>query len=244
MKKEKSDDIENFDFGNFDIPDIDLDVFDLRPEDEADPECRYIKPKYVHLRKEQICYENAQKLARDLRVTQGCRYDLLISGSFIFGDFIEAFMTHNNCRAEKMTITTLSLSQNNVDSLHNLLRGGYIGELILIVSDYFYAHERSGLVPYIYKQLDQEGYNFQLVVAFCHTKTVHMITAGGKKIVMHGSANLRTSGNVEQFTLEENPDLYDFYERCFAPVAERFATIRKTAPRKTQWADMTTKKFD
>ena len=34
-------------------------------------------------------------------------------------------------------------------------------------------------------------------------------------MVIHGSANLRSSGNIEQFTIEENPELYDFYEDLF-----------------------------
>lgn len=112
----------------------------------------------------------------------------------------------------------------------------------MVVSDYYYGHERHQLIPYMYSELDH-GDPFQLAVAFVHTKTVHMLTAGGKKIVIHGSANLRTSGNVEQFTIDENPELYDFYEERFTPVIDRFKTIRKTAPRKVQWKDMTTHKF-
>lgn len=49
---------------------------------------------------------------------------------------------------------------------------------------------------------------------------------------------------MEQFTIEDNAALHDFYEERFTPVLERFATIRKTAPRKVQWRDMTTKKFN
>lgn len=47
------------------------------------------------------------------------RADAFIAGSFIFGDFIEAFMTINHAITSKMTISTLSMSQENVDSLHN-----------------------------------------------------------------------------------------------------------------------------
>lgn len=161
------------DIGNIDIPEVNLDFFDFDPEEEADTENRYVKPKLVPMKTDQVLYDNAAKLARELKITPGSRYDCIVSGSFIFGDFIEAFMVHNQCVAQKMTITTLSLSQENIDSL----------------------------------------------------------------------ANLRTSGNCEQFTIEENPELHDFYEERFTPIIERFATIRKTAPRKTQWKDMTQKRF-
>lgn len=231
------------DIGDFDMPDIDFDLFDFDPGERADEESRYIRPALVPMRQERVTYERAEELARAIDITPGCRYDCIVSGSFIFGDFIEAFMLRNNCRAVKMTITTLSLSQENIDSLHTLLEKGYIDRLDMVVSDYFYSHERHGLIPYMYQQLDM-GDRFQLAVAFVHTKTLHMQTLGGKKIVIHGSANLRTSGNVEQFTIEENTELYGFYEERFSPIVERFKTIRKTAPRQRQWADMTIKHFN
>ncbi len=231
------------DFGNFDIPDLDLGGFDFDPGDTADTDNRYIRPRLVPMRSRQVCFDNARELARNIDLTrERSRYDCIVSGSFIFGDFIEAFMTMHNCKAVRMTITTLSLSQENVDSLATLMQKGYIDRLDMVVSDYFFSHERHGLIPYMYRELDT-GDRFQLAVAFVHTKTVHFETLGGRKIVIHGSANLRTSGNVEQFTVEENAELHDFYEETFRPVIDRFKTINRTAPRKTQWADMTTKHF-
>lgn len=230
------------DIGNIDIPDINVDFFDFDPEEDADVENRYIKPKLVPMKHEQIMYDNAVNFAKEIKIESGSRYDAIVSGSFIFGDFIEAFMVHNRCVAKKMVITTLSLSQENIDSLATLLVKGYIEQLDIIVSDYFYSHERHQLIPYMYHELDIDD-KFQLSVGFVHTKTVHFETLGGKKIVIHGSANLRTSGNCEQFTIEENGELFDFYEERFRPIIDRYATIRKTASRKAQWAEMTKKRF-
>ena len=242
MAKEKEEIFDIPDFGNFDF-DLDIGDFDLDTSEIADDNNRYIKPRLVPMRESQILYDNALALARHIQITKQDRYDCIVSGSFIFGDFIEAFLTLNNCKAKNMVITTLSMSQENVDSLATLLQKGYIDKLDLLVSDYFFSHERHGLIPYIYKELDFDN-KVQLSVAFVHTKTVHFETLGGKKIVIHGSANLRTSGNVEQFTIEENSELYDFYEQTFRPVIDRFLTINKTAPRKTPWADMINKKFN
>lgn len=242
MKNENENDITISDFGNFDVPDLDLDNFDLDLDAEADTANRYIKPRLVPMKERQIMFEHAAALANEIDLTERSRYDCIVSGSFVFGDFIEAFMVRNNCKAVRMTVTTLSLSQENIDSLANLLHKGYIKQLDMIVSDYFYSHERHQLIPYMYHELDIDN-RFQLSVAFVHTMTIHMETLGGKKIVIHGSANLRTSGNCEQFTIEENPELHDFYEERFTPIIERFATIRKTAPRKTQWKDMSQKRF-
>lgn len=201
------------DIGNFDVPDIDASLISFIPADEAE-ETRYTNPKAVQQETEQVMFDNAWEMAKGITIDRGQRVDAFVSGNFIFGDFIEAFLATRNARAKEMTISTLSLNQNNIDSLAELMRYNYIGKLNLVVSVYFWGNERHSLIPYAYRELDVDD-RFQLAVADIHTKTVHFETEGGKKIVIHGSANLRSSGNIEQFTLEENPDLYDFYEEKF-----------------------------
>lgn len=204
----------NLDFGNFDC-DIDLNAFEVSTNENSIIETRYIKPKFTPLKSKQICYEHARKLATDIGIIKdGDRYDCIVSGAFIFGDFLEAYLVENALGCEELTITTLSMSQENIDSLHTLLAKHYVNKLNLIISDYFYSHERHALVPYIYDYLDINN-KFQLSVASIHTKTMQLKMEDGTKIVMHGSANLRSSANVEQFTIEANPELYDFYDNLF-----------------------------
>lgn len=221
------------DIGNFELPDLDLNIVDFLPADETE-ETRYTLPKVVSMKEDFVLYDNAQKMARELRLGFGERFDAFVSGSFIFGDFIEAYLTTQNACAKRMTISTLSMSQNNVDSLHTLMEKGYIEELNLIISVYFWGNERSSLIPYIYKQLDI-GDRFQLAVAGVHTKTVNFETLGGRKIVLHGSANLRSSGNIEQFTMEENQELYEFYDDHFNRIIDKYATIRKPIRNSKAW---------
>ena len=241
------------DIGNFDVPelgDIVFNLVDFLPSDEME-ETRYILPHFVQYSEQDfVLYENAERLAKELKpICEGARCDVFLAGSFIFGDFIEAFMRENQVHAEEMTISTLSLSQENVDSLEGLMTHGYIDKLNLIISVYFWAHERNGLLPYIYRHLDigqgedGTGGRFQLAVAGMHTKTVHFKTAGGKHIVIHGSANLRSSGSIEQFTLEENKKLYDFYNEQFKKIVEKYATIKKPIRNKNAWDIFTRKHF-
>lgn len=220
------------DVGGFDLEDVNLSDFNLM--DGYEEETRIMKPKLYALKRSQVMYDNACRLADDLPWEKRIRYDVIVSGNFIFGDFIEAFIVKNNAKVPRMTISTLSLSQDNVDSLVNLIVGGYVEELNLIVSAYFYSHERGSLIPYIYQELDRDN-RFQLAVAGIHTKTCHFETAGGKRIVIHGSANLRSSGNIEQFTIEENGELYGFYDGIYNDIINRYATIRKPIMKKQLW---------
>lgn len=235
LQQKEAEQLQDFigDIGNFELPDIDLNLMEFLPSDETE-ETRYTLPKVVPMKEDFVLYDNAQKMARELRLGFGERFDAFVSGSFIFGDFIEAYLTTQNACAKKMTISTPSMSQNNVDSLHTLMEKGYIEELNLIISVYFWGNERSSLIPYIYKQLDI-GDRFQLAVAGVHTKTVHFETLGGRKIIMHGSANLRSSGNIEQFTMEENPELYEFYDDHFNRIIDKYATIRKPIRNSKAW---------
>lgn len=209
------------------IPDMDLDI------SIADNgfDNRYIKSKVAKdIPAHKLKYRNAIKLANNIKIEEGIRYDCIVAGNFIFGDFIEAFITHNNAKCLQLTISTLSLDQNNVDSLVNLMTGNYVDNLNLIISDYFYAHERGSLIPYIYDKLDIDN-RFQLASASSHTKITMFETLGGKKIVIHGSANLRSSSNIEQFTIEENPGLYDFHFEYHNRIIEKYMTINKEIKR-------------
>ena len=133
-----------------------------------------------------------------------------------------------------MDIQTLSLSQENVDSLATLLLKGYVKELNLIVSDYFYSHERNQLIPYIYEQLDL-GDRFQLAVCGTHTKIITAHLTNGIKLVIHGSANLRSSGNIEQIAIQNSAEIYDFVTEFNDRIIQQYKTINKSIRRKKLW---------
>ena len=81
----------DFDIG---LDDLDLSQFDVLDDDGGEEEqTRYIRPKVRPMRPERVKYGNAVRLAKELRLDFGARYDVIVSGDFIFGDFIEAFLT-------------------------------------------------------------------------------------------------------------------------------------------------------
>lgn len=233
----KSIDFEQPDFADFD-GDI-SEIFEM-PQDFDSPsfeeiETRYLKPKLQKtVSEEKLFYERAEKLANDIELAPECRYYVIVNGSFIFGDFIEALIVSKNLHVKEMTISTLSLSQNNIDSLAGLLQGGYVEKLNVIVSAYWYAHERNELVPYFYQECDIDN-KFQLAVAGSHCKLCIFETMLGNKVVIHGSANLRSSQNIEQIVIEENKELYDFNADFQNKIIEKYKTINKPIRVKTLW---------
>lgn len=195
---------------------------------ELGPQTRYMKPpKISDIPESRLKYSSAAKLANDLELFAGCRYFVIVNGSFYYGDFIEALIVEKNLKIKELTISTLSLSQNNIDSLAGLLQTGHVDKLNLIISDYFYSAEQKGegLIPYLYEKLDIDGNRFQCAVAGIHCKTCVMETQGGHHLVMHGSANLRSSANLEQIAIEESGDTYNFIMEYSRAILAKFATI-------------------
>lgn len=67
------------DIGNFDLPDLDLNLVDFLPSDETE-ETRYTLPKVVPMKEDFVMYDNAQKMAKELRLGFGERFDAFVSG--------------------------------------------------------------------------------------------------------------------------------------------------------------------
>lgn len=199
---------------------------------------RYFAPvKQKEISERFLKYSDAEKLAKDVDFNKNERYFVFINGTFFFGDFIEAWIVLNNIHVKKMTISTLSMNQNNVDSLANLLNGGFVDELNLILSDYFLGHERSGLVPYIYEKLDVDN-KFQVAYAGTHCKLCIIESYSGRRYVFHGSANLRSSSNIEQICLEENNDLYLWMDEIQNEIISKYKTINKSIRGKELWQSL------
>lgn len=219
----KFDEITDFDFP-MEIDGFELDHAKTEAAIETDlvPIKRYPRPDVVK-------YEYAADLAKKLPdLGEGEAIYAIVSGNFIFGDFLEALMVEKNYMAEEMIVATLSLGQDNVDSLKNIREGGYVKSLSLIVSDYWYAHERrrEGGVRYIMDTLGGEGFRF--AAAGLHIKVTLIRTACGKHLVLHGSANLRSSRNVEQFCSENNETLYGFNREWMEKILSTFAVTQKS----------------
>jgi hypothetical protein len=195
----------------------------------------YFTPKpNLGLQDHQIKIDNAIKLAREVILSKNKRYFVLLSGNFEFGDFIESFIMLKGLKVKELTIATLSLGKNNIDSLANLLHSKNVDKINLLVSDYFYSHNKKTSVPYIYKELD---FNNQLdfAVAGSHCKITLIETHCGKKVVMHGSANLRSSSNIEQVVIEHDEELFDFNKNYLSLVFKEYSLINKSLRDKKLW---------
>lgn len=182
-----------------------------------------------------IGYDNAESLVDKITLGKHSAFFSFIPGNFVFGDFIEAFVVKNNLHIKKMQISTLSMSYDNIHNIKNIMHGGFVDDLYLIISDYFYSHERGGLIKDVYELLDTEKSNFQLAVARIHAKVCIFETYDGMKYTIDGSANLRSSDNIEQFSIQENESLYDTINAFYSGICDKYKTINKSLKHSDIW---------
>lgn len=192
---------------------LEFNIGDFTLSDKPNPaRTRYIKPTFSK-KPVTVDYKNAANLAKSIKLYPGEQIHGLVRGDFIFGDFIEALLVEKNVKAKNAYISTLSMSQNNIDSLRLLLDTGKIEKLTLMISNYFYSHEKNNLIRYLLAELDIDN-RFEVLVCRNHTK-ITLLEISNLRLIISGSSNLRSSQSIEQFCLQESPELFDFYRTFF-----------------------------
>lgn len=218
--------------------DFDPEDFELVEADKPKPvrqkDVRILKPRLDLGRLTQCAtFESAEAFARQIDLAPGARTFAWISGAFIFGDIVEALITARRVGVKRLYIASLSFSQENIDSLRNveLLMGEELERLVLVLSGYQYSHEKYGLVPYMYGELDDGSNRFDVAFGGWHAKIITMETVTGHTITIHGSANLRSSNSIEQIMVEvDDRELHDFNASLMENIVRRFGTVNHEAP--------------
>lgn len=208
-KKKKSVDFSSLSF--------DLDIAMGEDADEAEKE--FIKSCRLNLKP--VTWDNAEDAAELLDYNSD--YFALLSGRFIFGDFIEALILKHELMPKRVYITTLGMGKENIDSIVNI--AGYLGceHLNLIVSNYFVGMERSKLVPYMMHEF--KGYPINVAVLASHCKMC-LIESDKGNMIIAGSANLSSSNNVEQICMWHDDKLFKKLKGMLNRIMEKFWIFR------------------
>lgn len=221
--------------------DFDVSKLDQKGGDDGLGFCpRYQLPRvYDQTVKTPVLYEYAEQFAADFKFRPGMREMCFVSGNFVYGDVIEALVSLGKIDIRRLTIQTLTLSQENVDSLWNVCdMSPELEALRIICGGYFWAHEHKpgGVIPYLYQELDQ-GDVLDVAFAAIHTKIISIETTRGNHIVMHGSANMRSSRSIEQVMVECDDALWACVEDFADRVLASYSVIDKSKP-KGGWRGM------
>lgn len=184
----------------------------------------FIKLKNDIIHTHEVAYDNAKQLARAIDMKKGETIYANLTGRFIFGDFIGAFIQEHNLKVKELTIVSLAGNIAVYGLIVALLERGWADKITLILSEYTIAMDKRyspEAVEYLKAAQEKHGSKFEVYTGRVHAKLVLIETEKGGKVTIHGSANLRSSQAIEQIIIQENAALYDFnYEFCKSLKAE------------------------
>lgn len=174
----------------------------------------FIKLNTNSIRCSDVDYDNAEKLARDIKIGRGDNIWCNLTGKFVFGDFIGAFIQENNLTVVDLMIVTLSGGIDNFEMLEALMDQGWVEKTTLILSSYFIRTEiKKHTTTESYLDELQHKENFSVYFTNCHQKICLIKTVKNNQhgyVTISGSANLRSSQSMEYINILENKELYDF----------------------------------
>ncbi len=228
-------DFPGFDFGNVDALGMygvgfDGEGFDFEPT-RYEPTETTIYTRPVVYAPKAVMYDNAEQFARDLIIDNEHETFAFVAGNFVFGDFIEALVDMQRISVKRIGIQTLSLNDENIDSIRNIIEWEGVERLDIALSDYWYSHERKqgGLVDYLFDELDLDG--LDLHVAFCstHAKVFTIETKAGNTLTIHGSANLRSSDNIEQLCITPDKGVFKFCDDMLQRIITTYDVVNQDA---------------
>jgi hypothetical protein len=130
----------------------------------------------------------------------------IMTGRYDLCDLLEVILAKLGTVAQ-LRIATLSFNGRNAQTMTAWTEGRKVERLSLLCSVFFKEHN-----PELFEQLHQAlAKPHRMAASRNHCKLVCFHFATGDKLVMEGSANLRTNSNREQFCLVRDDGLHDWH---------------------------------
>jgi hypothetical protein len=155
--------------------------------------------------------ENALVVVRRLPEEGGTTHCIL-RGDFILADLLPHLLENHYC--PHLRIATLGMSVENAELLARLHQGGKVGKITMVLSHYFEQVNKSTVYFEVRTRLEGIA---DFVVMRSHAKVICLPRSHDEAgvvrdwLVMEGSANLRSSDNLEQMTIFNDRDVHDFH---------------------------------
>lgn len=212
MARRKKKNLANGDLFSFDFSAL---TFGGRSAEDEDWE------EIPKLTEEPAAFENAEYMADTIDYSKD--YFAFVPGNFVFGDFLEALIFKKQLCPSEVYITTLGMSQDNIDSIVNLVDYLHCKKVNLIVSHYFAGVERHKLMPYMRQEF--AGKPIDVAVLQSHCKITLIFSHKGN-VMIDGSANLSSSNNVEQFNISHDETKIAYTKRRLDNIMQQFTVFR------------------
>lgn len=163
--------------------------------------------------------DNARPIISLLPVDPDDRLHCMLRGDFVLCDLIPLIIAHRGA-CPHLRVATLGLSAANAEQLANLHAGGLIARITLVASHYFQQVDKTTTFQQVQSILAGRA---ELVICRSHAKVILIPTTSGDFYVLEGSANLRSSDNLEQMLVTNDQETHDFHASWIDALATEYA---------------------
>jgi hypothetical protein len=135
------------------------------------------------------------------------RTHVTLRGDFVLCDLIPLILQSRGF-CPHLRIATLGMSADNANTLAQLQSEGKVGDITLAASDYFKAVDSATTFRSVQAILSGRA---RFITLRTHAKVILIPTSSGDYLVIEGSANLRSSGNIEQIVIVNDKATHDHH---------------------------------
>lgn len=153
--------------------------------------------------------KNAAVLLDAVPEREGEASHAVLRGDFVLADFLP-MLNEQMGGIDNLLCTTLSINLKNCEIFEQLFPS--LQRVRLLISSYFFTTDKAKATDRISRWSEWRGKGLDIEVAHCrqHTKLI-LAETGDAKLVIETSANLRSSGCLEQLAMFRDAELFDFH---------------------------------
>lgn len=154
--------------------------------------------------------ENADQVVDLLPSDPDCALHAVVCGDFVFCDLVKRIVERLGAPGS-ITIASLSLSMKNLDCIVEILKNNPTLKLDLLLSHYFQSTNGEIFASLGKLVCDAFPDRARVTVGRSHAKVCIFDWYDSPPLVIETSANLRSSGNIEQIGAFRGRELADFH---------------------------------
>ena len=136
---------------------------------------------------------------------------LISNGAFDYWTFVPTIIEKMERQAVAFYGSTWTMSRPNVTNMFELFDGGKIASLAVLTGTYFKRRE-SSVCNTLVEGLLSRGQRFR---AFSNHAKVMLLDFEADAFVLEGSANFTANPRLEQTTIHNSRELYEFHKAWF-----------------------------
>lgn len=171
------------------------------------------------LRRRLAMFREAAELLPHLPQVPGEAVHAIMTGRYDLCVLLAAILGHVGQKCPLLRIATLSFNSRNVSEMSEMLRSGQVDTLTLLCSAFFRDNSKEEFAAARRAAADFPGW--RIAAARNHCKVICASFADGRRLVLEGSANLRTNSNWEQLAIIMDAELHDWHARWIDDLVSR-----------------------